>query len=180
MANLFEINERMMALLEYGVDTESGEIVETQETFNALYDAIQLDLNTKLDNTNCLGKLLDGEIEVIDKEIERLQKEKKSRENKRDWLRKRVDNFIRSQFTDDDGNIDIESLNKYKLKLPHSSISYRKSNKVEIIDESKLDEKFIKVETIKKPKKTEIKNAINNGENVDGAIIVNEVSIQIK
>lgn len=180
MANLFEINERMMTLLEFGYDSESGEIIETVEDFNKLYDEIQLDLNTKIDNTNCLGKLLDGEIEVIEKEINRLEKELKARKNKKEWLKNRVDNFIRSQFVDENGELNVEALNKYKLKLPHSNISYRKSDKVEILDESQLDEKFIKVEVTRKPMKTEIKKAIDNGEVVNGAVIVNNVNIQIK
>ena len=75
--NLFEINESMMNLLEYNVDDQTGEIIETEEEFNQLYDSILLDLHTKLDNTNCLTKLIDGEIEVIYKEIKRLQTEKK-------------------------------------------------------------------------------------------------------
>ena len=73
--NLFEIQDSMMALLEYGVD-EDGVIIETEEEFNELYNSIQLDLQTKLDNTNCLQKMIDGELEVIDKEIKRLTAEK--------------------------------------------------------------------------------------------------------
>ena len=64
--NLFEIQDIMMNLLEYGVN-EDGEIIETEEEFNELYESIKLDIETKLDNSNCLCKVLDGEIEVIDK-----------------------------------------------------------------------------------------------------------------
>ena len=124
MANLFEIEQSMMNLLEYGVDDSTGEIIETEEDFNNLYNSIQLDLQTKIDNSNCLCKLIDGELEVIDKEIKRLQAEKKSRENKKEWIKRNVDNFIRRQFTDENGNLDSEGLIKYKLELPHSKISY--------------------------------------------------------
>ena len=81
--NLFEIQESMMNLLEYGVNDETGEIIETEEEFKELYDSIQLDLQTKLDNTICLGKLIDGELEVIDKEIKRLTAEKKLEKEKK-------------------------------------------------------------------------------------------------
>ena len=81
--NLFEIQESMMNLLEYGVNDDTGEIIETEEEFNALYDSIQLDLQTKLDNTICLGKLIDGELEVIDKEIKRLTAEKKQEKERK-------------------------------------------------------------------------------------------------
>ena len=66
--SLFEIQDSMMNLLEYNVNDETGEIVETEEEFIELYNSIQVDLNTKLDNTNCLQKMIDGELDVIDKE----------------------------------------------------------------------------------------------------------------
>lgn len=178
--NLFEIEQSMMNLLEYGVDDTTGEIVETEEEFNALYDAIQLDLQTKLDNTNCLGKIIDGEIEVIDKEIKRLQSEKKSRENKKEWLKKRVDEFVRRQFTDENGNLDVEGLNAYKLSLPHSKISYRKSNSVDVYNFEILPEKYIKTKIEKNPDKVAIKEALNKGENIEGATLVTNYNIQIK
>ena len=82
--NLFDIQDSMMNLLEYHVNDETGEIVETEEEFNELYNSIQLDLQTKLDNTNCLQKMIDGELEVIDKEIKRLTAEKSARVRKKE------------------------------------------------------------------------------------------------
>lgn len=177
--NLFEIQDAMMNLLEYGVD-EDGVIVETEEEFNELYDSIQLDLQTKLDNTNCLQKMIDGEIEVIDKEIKRLTAEKSARENKKEWLKRRVDCFVKRQFTDEEGNIDTEGLHKYKLDLPHSKISYRKSDSVEIINPDLLPSKYIKKKVEEKPDKVAIKEAIKNGKDISGAKIVTNYNIQIK
>ena len=177
---LFEINESMMNLLEYHVDDTTGEIIETEEEFKELYDSIQLDLQTKLDNTNCLQKMIDGEILVIDKEIKRLQAEKKARERKCEWLKNRVDYFVKSQFTDENGNLDTEGVNKYKLELPHSKISYRKSDSVEVTDINKLPEEYIKTKIEKNPDKVAIKNAIKSGEEINGAKIVTNYNIQIK
>ena len=178
--NLFEIQESMMNLLEYGVNDDTGEIIETEEEFNALYDSIQLDLQTKLDNTICLGKLIDGELEVINKEIMRLTAEKKARERKKDWLKNRVDTFVRRQFTDENGNLDTEGLNNYKLSLPHSKISYRKSTSVDVYDINSIPKEFIKTKVESNPDKTAIKNAINSGKEVKGAKIVTNYGIQLK
>ena len=178
--NLFEINESMMNLLEYGVDDQTGEIIETEEEFQALYDSIQLDLQTKLDNTNCLQKVIDGEIEVINKEIDRLQKEKRARENKKEWLKNRVDFFIRQQFTNEDGTLDTEGLHQYKLSLPHSKIAYRKSDSVDVYDFEHLPEKYIKTKIETSPDKVAIKNAIKDGESIEGAKLVTNYNIQIK
>ena len=178
--NLFEISDSMMNLLEYHVNDETGEIVETGEEFNELYNSIQLDLQTKLDNTNCLQKMIDGEIEVIDKEIKRLTAEKSARVHKKEWLKNRVDTFVKRQFTDENGNLDEEGMHKYKLELPHSKISYRKSDSVEVTDFENLPEEYIKTKIEKNPDKVAIKNAIKGGKEVKGAKIVTNYNIQIK
>ena len=178
--NLFEISDSMMNLLEYHVNDETGEIVETEEEFNELYNSIQLDLQTKLDNTNCLQKMIDGELDVIDKEIKRLTAEKKAREKKKEWLKNRVDYFVKRQFTDEQGNVDEESVHKYKLELPHSKISYRKSDSVEVVDVEMLPEEYVKTKIEKNPDKVAIKNAIKDGKEIKGAKIVTNYNIQIK
>ena len=178
--NLFDIQDSMMNLLEYHVNDETGEIVETEEEFNELYNSIQLDLQTKLDNTNCLQKMIDGELEVIDKEIKRLTAEKSARVRKKEWLKNRVDAFVKRQFTDENGNVDEEGVHKYKLDLPHSKISYRKSASVEVTDLETLPEEYIKTKIEKNPDKVAIKNAIKDGKEVKGAKIVTNYNIQIK
>lgn len=178
--NLFDIQDSMMNLLEYHVNDDTGEIVETEEEFNELYNSIQLDLQTKLDNTNCLQKMIDGELDVIDKEIKRLTAEKKAREKKKEWLKNRVDYFVKRQFTDEQGNVDEESVHKYKLELPHSKISYRKSDSVEVADVEMLPEEYVKTKIEKNPDKVAIKNAIKGGKEIKGAKIVTNYNIQIK
>ena len=177
--SLFDIQDAMMNLLEYNID-EDGVLVETEEEFNELYNSIQLDLQTKLDNTNCLQKMIDGEIEVIDKEIKRLTAEKSARVHKKEWLKNRVDTFVKRQFTDENGNLDEEGMHKYKLELPHSKISYRKSDSVEVTDFENLPEEYIKTKIEKNPDKVAIKNAIKGGKEVKGAKIVTNYNIQIK
>ena len=178
--NLFEIEQSMMNLLEYGIDDETGEIIEDEEEFNRLYESIQLDLQTKLDNSNCLCKVLDGEIEVIDKEIKRLTAEKSARVHKKEWIKNRVDNFIRRQFTDEEGNLDTEGLNKYKMDLPHSKISYRKSDSVDVFNMNLLPTKYIRKKVEETPDKTSIKNDLKNGKEISGARIVTNYNLQVK
>ena len=178
--NLFEIEQSMMNLLEYGIDDETGEVIEDEEEFNRLYESIQLDLQTKLDNTNCLQKVIDGEIEVIDKEIKRLTAEKKARERKKEWLKNRVDTFVRRQFINENGELDTEGLNNYKLNLPHSKISYRKSDSVDVFNMDLLPTKYIKKKVEETPDKTSIKNDIKNGKEISGARIITNYNLQIK
>ena len=177
---LFEIEQSMYNLLNYGVNDETGEVIQNEEEFNELYDSIQLDINTKLDNTNCLCKMLDGEIDVIDKELERLQKEKKRRENTRDFLQKRVDWFIRKQFTDEDGNINTQELLKFKLDLPHSKISYRKSESVNIIDGKLVPQEYTKTKVDITIDKNKVKDAFKKGIKVKGCEVVTNCKLQVK
>jgi len=51
---------------------------------------------------------------------------------------------------------------------------------VNIYDESLIDKKFIEIETKEKISKTEIKKAIEAGENIQGANIVEKNSLNIK
>ena len=74
--NLFQIANEMTQLIEYGCD-EDGIIAQTQEEFNGMYDNIQLELTTKIDNTNGIIKMITSETELIDTEIKRLQALKK-------------------------------------------------------------------------------------------------------
>ena len=51
---------------------------------------------------------------------------------------------------------------------------------MEIVDFDKLPEEYIKTKIEKNPDKVAIKNAIKNGENINGAKIVTNYNIQIK
>ena len=177
---LFEIEQSMYNLLNYGVDDETGEVVQSEEEFNKLYDSIQLDINTKLDNTNCLVKVLNGEIDVIDKEIERLTKEKQRRQNTIEFLSKRVDYFIKKQFTDENGNLNGDGLKAFKLALPHSKISYRKSESVNIIDEKMIPRDYYKEKFEYSIDKRKIKEAIKNNIKVDGCELNTNYNIKVE
>lgn len=178
---LFQITDEMTNLIEYGCNGD-GEIPQTQEEFNKMYDEIQLELTTKIDNTNGIVKMIESESELIDKEIKRLQALKKSADQKVEWLKNRVDFVIRQQFTDETGNVDLVGLNAYKLKLPHSSISYRKSNSVTITNPNLVptEMKTVKVEEV--PSKSKIKEYLEsiNATECDYAKIQTNVNISIK
>ncbi len=178
--NLFQIEQSMYNLLNYGVDDETGEVVQSEEEFNKLYDSIQLDINTKLDNTNCLVKVLNGEVDVIDKEIDRLTKEKQRRQRTIDFLSKRVDYFIKKQFIDENGNLDGKNLSKFKLDLPHSKISYRKSESVEIVDEKMIPKEYYKEKLEYSIDKRKIKDAIKNNINVLGCELKTNYNMKVE
>ena len=72
MAGLYEIDERLRALVDWNADVETGEIVEDDKTFNELFDEIQMDLQSKIENTILFAKELDAEAEAIKAEEKKL------------------------------------------------------------------------------------------------------------
>lgn len=159
--NIFDINDSMMNLIEMGVDDTTGEIAQTEEEFALMYDKVELELTTKIDNTNCMSKSLKGEIALIDKEIERLESLKKQKEQLSNWLLKRVDAVLKLQYTNEEGVLDIEGLKKavkeINKKLPHSSLSYRTSNSIEIVNADLVPTEMKNVTIEEKISKTKIK-----------------------
>lgn len=62
---LYSIDQRLLALEEYGVDSETGEVITTEEEFNQLFDEIQMDIQTKITNTALFIKNLESDCEQI-------------------------------------------------------------------------------------------------------------------
>jgi hypothetical protein len=61
-----------------------------------------------------------------------------------------------------------------------AAISYIKSSRLKVVDEEKLPSKFFKTVEVKKRLDAEIKKAIKDGEQFEGAIIEEHQNIQIK
>lgn len=182
---LFDLNDEMYQLMEYGCNAD-GEVAQTQEEFNKMYDEIQVEITTKIDNTNSIVKMIDGDNSLIDVEIDRLQRIKKQNENYSKWLTNRVDFVLRQQFTDEYGVLDVDALKdavkNLNKKLKHSAISYTKSSSIEITnpDEVPTDMKTIKVEEA--PSKTKIKEYLKSidATECEFAKIKENLSIKIK
>ena len=66
-----------------------------------------------------------------------------------------------------------------KIETPIGNIKFTKSTAVEIYDEKLIDKKFIKIETKEKISKTDIKNALKAGEEVQGAKLVENKNLKI-
>ena len=143
MASLYEIDERLRALENYLVDSETGEIIETEEEFNKLFDEIQMDLANKIESTMCFYKNLQSDISAFKEEEKKLAQRRKVKENLAERLKNRIDNYIEQQYTDEEGNLDKDGLNKFKFETPKVKISYRKSETVEVENVDLLPKEFV-------------------------------------
>lgn len=125
----------------------------------------QFNLIEKTTNYVHVIKTLDSDCDIIDIEIKRLQELKKQRSNFTQSLKDRLKNAM-------------QAMELTEIKTALNKINFRKSESVEIIDESILPSDVL----IYEPKidKKKIKEIIKNGGVVLGAEIVVNQNLQIK
>lgn len=169
--NLYDISDALLTTIEYGIDTETGEVLDG-EALQRQIDGLKMELNDKLINIACFIKNLDAESEAIKNEKQKLAQRQKACENKAEWLRRYIDNYLKSVVGED-------KINKFKLSDPRAVIGYRKSQAVNIKDEDAIPTEF-RIPQPDKIDKTKIKDAIKAGKDVSGAEIITNVNLSIK
>ena len=84
------------------------------------------------------------------------------------------------QFTDEEGNVDKDNLNKWKFETPKVKLSYRKSDSVEVSDINLLPKEYVKEKVELSADKTALKKDIKSGKEINGAKIVTNLNMQVK
>lgn len=105
-------------------------------------------------------------------EVAAFKAEKERLDNKIKSLNKREERLISLI------NNAMELLGKDKLTTTKAAISYRTSERTVITDETLIPEQYFKIE--KKPILTDIKNAIKDGVEIQGAVIEVNKNIQVR
>ena len=151
---LYEIDEAIMSC----IDEETGEIIDSEKL-----DKLQMERDKKIENVACWIKDLKAEAEALKAEKQALAKRQKVAENKMESLKKYLAYAL-------DGNA---------FKSIRASVTFRKSQAVEIADIYKVDENYLRY---KEPEadKTAIKEALKAGKTVAGATLVENTSVIIK
>ena len=157
---IYEINEEILNC----IDLETGEIID----IDRLND-LQLERDAKIENVACWIKELKAEAEAIKTEKQTLAERQKVAENKAESLKKWL----------------AFALDGQKFKTPKCSISYRKSEVVEVTEEglNNLMKEHDELLTYKapEPNKTAIKNAIKkDGLSVQGVRLECNTSVIIR
>ena len=178
MSSLYEIDERLRNLEEYGVD-EYGEILD-EDSFNAKFDEIQMALSEKIENSMCFYKNLQSDIEAFKEEEKKLAQRRKVKENLAERIKNRIDNYIRMKYTNEAGIVDTDGLNKFKMETPRMKLSYRKSDSVEVSDINLLPKEYVKEKVELSADKTALKKALKDGKEINGATIVTKLNMQVK
>lgn len=161
MISIYKISNYFTQIMNE-IESNGGEI--TPE-IDAQLQIAEKDLVVKAENYINVIKTLDGQTDLIDTEIKRLQAMKKANNNLVDRLKSNI-HYAMNTF---EINELIAGLNK---------ISFRKSEAVNILDENAIPPQFYVLE--KKIQKADIKKAIKEGSIIPGAELVQNKNIQIK
>ncbi len=169
--SLYEIDEKINALLDEAVDPETGEL---RPEFEQEFDLLQMAREEKIRNYALVIKSKNVLVEGAKKEIERLRKIIDSEKKQVDFLKNRL----------------AEALEYKPIKTPEFKVSFRKSESVEQelpqIDQptaaslNKIIPGAIKEVVKYVPVKAVIKNALKDGHRVDGFVLVEKLNISVK
>lgn len=161
MKSMYEISQEALEIASW---LEEGELTEEMETLLAIS---QEELQKKAINYGYVIKQFDSDIDAIDSEIKRLQGLKKSKENASERLKDTVKHAMQ-----------IYSIEK--LETPTLKVGFRKSESVEIVNESQIEQVFKTSKVVESINKTLIKEAIKSGQTVKGAILQVNFNLSIK
>ena len=158
MANLYDIDAKIMECMANCIDPDTGEITNSEQL-----EALQMERQTKLENVALYIKNLKADAAIYKAEkqafAERQAAAEKRAESLSEWLRKALDG--------------------QKFKTEKTEVNFRKTQKVEILDIWDLNEDLLKYSD-PTPDKAAIKRAIKSGEEVKGAKLVDDISMTIK
>jgi hypothetical protein len=127
----------------------------------------QNELQIKAESYAYAIKSLEGDVSIIDEEIKRLRALKEAKSNAIERMKEAVENAFQ-----------IYGITE--VKSPTLKLSLRRSESVEVINQDQLPDAFVKAKTTSPPDKVAIKDAIKSGLTVEGAVIIENFSLQIK
>ena len=167
---LYDIDAAILAIEQKAseiFDEETGEVTDIDEfeSLKAQFDALQMDRKQKISNIACLYKQTLAEAEAIKTEKMALAKRQQATENRAESLKRYLD----------------YALNGEKFEDARCKISYRKSEGIHFADDfnySALPPQFVKVTV--DAKKTELKAALKNGEEIPGVSLISKSNLQLK
>lgn len=150
--------------LEEQLYESGGELTPELET------ALQItkeELSSKAESYFSIIRKSEGEAEMIEAEIIRLQALKKSKQN----MAIRLRNILKSA---------MEFYSIKSVQTPLAVISLRLSESVDVEDVNKLPEQFRRTKVTMEANKIKIREALKSGEKIDGATLKTNYNLQIK
>ena len=154
MANLYEIDEQITECF----DVETGELLDAEKLEN-----LMIEKENKIEAVALWIKNLKADAAMYKAEKNAFAERQAAAERKAESLTMWLKNAL-------DGK---------KFKTEKAEVNFRKTQKVEVIDIWELNEDFVKYSD-PTPDKAAIKRAIKAGEEVNGARLIDDISVSIK
>ena len=155
MSSLYEIDFEIMNC----IDFETGEVVDVEKLTE-----LQMDREHKIESVALWVKNLRAEAAAYKAEKDAFAKREKRTKKKVESLEKWLTN----------------ALNGEKLTTNRVAVSFRKSKRVEVLDDSKIPENYMTETVTIAPDKKGIREAIEYGLKVPGCELVERNNIQIE
>jgi len=161
--NIYQIQNEYLLLINQII--ENGGEVTPQQELNLQITREQL--QDKGTNYAFVIKKLDAECDIIDAEIKRLSELKKVRQNACERLKSNISHAMQIFEVD-------------KIESPLIKLSFRKSQSVNVSDVNSLPVEYKTIKVTESADKVKIKQALLNGEVIEGCEIINSQNLQIK
>ena len=161
--NIYQIQHEYLLLINQII--ENGGEVTPQQELNLQITKDQL--QDKGTNYAFVIKKLDAECDIIDAEIKRLSELKKVRQNACEHLKANISHAMQIFEVD-------------KIESPLIKLSFRKSQSVNVADVNSLPGEYKTIKVTEQADKMKIKQALLNGEVIEGCEIINSQNLQIK
>jgi DNA gyrase/topoisomerase IV subunit A len=161
--SMYQIKQDHVILMQIIEDNE-GEITPEIET------ALQLTSDNFQEKALSYGlvvKHFDDQAEIIEKEIERLSKILTQAKKRKELFKQTLSDAM-------------QQFGVEKIETPTLKLSFRKSESIELTDESKVPFAYVEEKVVKTISKTKIKEDIKQGLQVPGAQLVTKQNLQIK
>ena len=158
--NLYELTDNYLKVLELIENGEEG----LEDTLESINDTIEL----KADGYARIIRSLEANAVALKTEIDRLTNRRRSIENSIDRLKENLKNAM-------------IATGKEKIKTDLFNVTVVNNPvAVNVIDEKLIPEEYFKVEIIRKLDKISLRDAIKNGEEIQGAKLMQGKGLRIK
>ena len=158
MASIYQIR-REIEDFEYECDPETGELLNALE-----WDKLNMAYEEKVENIACFIKNLTSDIADFKAEEANLAARRKTLERKAEFLKRLL----------------LDNMDGQKFSTVKCAVSFRKSEAVQVDDVNHIPAEMLRIKTTYEPDKTAIKKAIQAGQAIAGAVLVENQNLQIK
>lgn len=162
---LYKIDKHYLDVIEngYSFDEETGEVLFDASNL----DALEIAFTDKVDNVICYVKDLEALVKAIKDEEKALSERRKANEAKIERMKEYVAHSMQ-----------LREMSKFETSK--CKLSFRKSQSVNVLDESKIDGQYFTEKVEYKMDKKRILADLKNGVVVEGCELLEKNNLQIK